>query len=140
MTNKTGEKTDIATFLKLAEGIPVIDVRSPSEFMKGHIPGSHNIPLFDDSEREAVGICYKKEGRNKAILKGLELTGPSMQSKLDQGLKIAKEDRRLVLETHSASRRMIILGGLTGSGKTHILKFLEKSGRQVIDLEGIANR
>ena len=176
MTNKTGEKTDVATFLKVAEGIPVIDVRSPSEFRKGHIPGSHNIPLFDDSEREAVGICYKREGRNKAILKGLELTGPSMKSKLDQGLKIAIEDRllvhcwrggmrseamawlfslggiqtdileggyksyrQLVLENHSAGRRMIILGGLTGSGKTHILKFLEKSGRQVIDLEGIAN-
>ena len=65
----------------MAETIPVIDVRSPSEFNSGHIPGAFNIPLFNDKEREAVGIKYKKEGRIKAILKGLELTGPGMSLK-----------------------------------------------------------
>jgi tRNA 2-selenouridine synthase len=50
-----------------------------------------------------------------------------------------KSYRRFVLENLSAQRRMIILGGLTGSGKTHILKYLENSGRQIIDLECIAN-
>ena len=34
---------------------------------------------------------------------------------------------------------MIVLGGLTGSSKTHILKYIKESGHQVIDLEGIAN-
>ena len=35
---------------------------------------------------------------------------------------------------------MIVLGGLTGSSKTHILRKLnEKHGEQVIDLEGLAN-
>jgi tRNA 2-selenouridine synthase len=176
MIYKAEGNTDIVTFLKLAEEIPIIDVRSPSEFSKGHIPGSYNIPLFDDKERETVGIRYKKEGRIKAILKGLELTGPSTQSKLEQALKISKEGRllvhcwrggmrseamawlfslgdiqtdvleggyksyrRFVLENLSAQRRMIILGGLTGSGKTYILKYLENSGRQIIDLERIAN-
>ncbi len=176
MTYRAEGKTDIIPFLKLAEGIPIVDVRSPSEFSRGHIPGSYNIPLFDDRERETVGIWYKKEGRIKAILKGLELTGPAMQSKLEQALKISKKGRllvhcwrggmrseamawlfslgdietnvleggyksyrRLVLENLSAARKMIILGGLTGSGKTHILKFLENSGRPIIDLEDIAN-
>ena len=31
-----------------------------------------------------------------------------------------------------------ILGGYTGSGKTEILKELEKKGEKIIDLEGIA--
>ena len=33
---------------------PLIDVRSPSEYYKGHMPNSINIPLFDDDERS---IC-----------------------------------------------------------------------------------
>src|SRR5664280_3353124 len=82
------KKTLIAEFLRMAETIPIADVRSPSEFAAGHIPGAFNIPLFNDKEREAVGIKYKKEGRNKAIIAGLELTGPLMHEKLRRPLKL----------------------------------------------------
>ena len=34
---------------------------------------------------------------------------------------------------------MIVLGGMTGSGKTHIIRFFRQKGEQVIDLEGIAH-
>ena len=61
------------------------DVRSPSEFKSGHIPGAINIPLFNDKEREAVGIKYKKEGRIPAILEGLKLSAPMMSDKLVSG-------------------------------------------------------
>jgi tRNA 2-selenouridine synthase len=169
-------KTDIATFLKLADKIPVIDVRSPSEFKTGHIPCAVNIPMFDDAERETVGTKYKKEGRVKAILAGLQLAGNSMHLKLEQALEISKEGRLLVhcwrggmsseamawlfslgdietdildggyksyrhfvLDNLSVNKKIIVLGGLTGSGKTHILKYLQEIGQQVIDLEGIAN-
>lgn len=50
-----------------------------------------------------------------------------------------KSYRHFVLENLSANKNMIIMGGLTGSGKTHILKYLQGTGRQVVDLEGIAN-
>ena len=169
-------KTDIKRFLELAEKIPVIDVRSPSEFSAGHIPCAFNIPLFDDTEREAVGIRYKKEGRVKAVLAGLELSGSSMHSKLEKALKISgggrllihcwrggmrseamawlfslgdietevleggyKSYRHYILESLSAERKMIVLGGLTGSGKTRILGYIKKAGHQVVDLEDIAN-
>ena len=169
-------KIDIIKFLELAETIPVIDVRSPSEFNTGHIPGANNIPLFNDKEREAIGIKYKKDGRIKAILKGLQLSGPAMFSKLESALKISKEGKLLVhcwrggmrseamawlfslgdIETEilnggyksyrhyilgslSVKKRMIVLGGLTGSGKTQILNYLKSTGHQVIDLEGLAN-
>ena len=46
---------------------PIIDVRSPSEYSKGHWPGAINIPLFTNSEREIIGKSYKKESRLKAI-------------------------------------------------------------------------
>ena len=34
---------------------------------------------------------------------------------------------------------MIVLGGLTGSSKTYILRYLKSVGQQIIDLEGLAN-
>ena len=78
----------------------MIDVRSPAEFLAGHIPGSLNIPLFDDREREAVGIRYKKEGRLPAVILGLELTGPKMSGKLEMALAAAnnREASRSLLE------------------------------------------
>jgi len=170
------EKTDISVFLDLAESAPVIDVRSPSEFMSGHIPGAFNIPLFDDSERETVGISYKKEGHNEAIMTGIRLSGPSMHLKLKEALGYAKNGKLLVycwrggmrseamawlfslgdidttllekgykayrnhiLSSLSQKRKAIILGGMTGSSKTQILKRLKEGGQQVIDLEGLAN-
>ena len=44
---------------------PLIDVRSPGEYYKGHLPTSINIPLFDDYERSIIGTIYKKDGREK---------------------------------------------------------------------------
>jgi tRNA 2-selenouridine synthase len=57
---------------------PVVDVRSPSEFLQGHIPGAINIPLFDDEERKRVGILYKNSGRDASVLLGLEIAGPKL--------------------------------------------------------------
>jgi len=164
-------KIEAEVFLKLAQSIPVIDVRSPGEYITGHIPGAVNIPIFDDNERIAVGTKYKKEGRIPAIVEGLKLTGPSMSPKLEQALKIArdgkllvhcwrggmrseamawlfslgdietevleggyKSDRNYILNGLSEQRKMIVLGGMTGSGKTHILRYLNGCGWQVLDL------
>ena len=168
-------KISTREFLQLSETTTIIDVRSPSEFSYGHIPGAINISLFNDKEREAVGISYKNEGRTKAILTGLQLSGPSMDQKLGQALKIAKNNKLLVhcwrggmrseamswlfslgeIETLvleggyksyrnyilgklSEKRKYIVLGGLTGSGKTGILKYIKSLGNQVIDMEEIA--
>ena len=67
---------------------PIIDVRSPSEFRQGHWPGAVNIPLFSDSEREAIGKSYKKESRLKAILQGLKVTIPNAKNLLEIILQI----------------------------------------------------
>ena len=42
------EKLNIDQFLELAKDHPVIDVRSPGEFLHAHIPGAVNLPLFND--------------------------------------------------------------------------------------------
>jgi tRNA 2-selenouridine synthase len=87
---------DIEYFLEKNIKIPLIDVRSPSEFLKGHIPGARNVPLFDDSERKKVGICYKEKGRDSAVRLGLDIVGPKMGEIVDQCLHIAVGKQILV--------------------------------------------
>ena len=62
----------------------IIDVRSPSEYAKGHWPGAVNLPLFSDQERAEVGTVYKKNGRRDAIHLGLSLTGQKLTDLADQ--------------------------------------------------------
>jgi tRNA 2-selenouridine synthase len=49
-----------------------------------------------------------------------------------------KSYRHQVLSSLGQKRKTIILGGMTGSSKTHILHHIKKLGQQVIDLEEIA--
>ncbi len=61
---------------------PLIDVRSPGEYYKGNMPNSINIPLFDNEERSIVGTIYKNEGKEKAVIQGLEFVSNSIENKL----------------------------------------------------------
>lgn len=56
----------------------LLDVRSPGEYARGHVPGAVNLPLFSNEEREKVGTIYKKTGPQEALLKGLSFVGPRM--------------------------------------------------------------
>ncbi len=51
---------------------PIIDVRSPGEYYKGHMANSINIPLFNNEERSIIGTKYKNSGREKAVIQGLD--------------------------------------------------------------------
>jgi tRNA 2-selenouridine synthase len=164
------------TLYKLMESFPLIDVRSPAEFLNGHIPGAYNIPLFTNEERALIGTRYKKSGKDFAIELGLEIVGPKMIEYVRQAKKIAIE-KTLIMHCwrggmRSASmawlfetiglkvylleggyknyrhfnrailgdaKKIIILSGYTGSGKTDILKALQQKGEQIIDLEGLAH-
>lgn len=81
---------NIHEFLSTGAKACIIDVRTPKEFLQGHIPGAVNIPLFTNEERAIVGTIYKKEGRQPAILKGLELVGPRMAEIINKVQAIAK--------------------------------------------------
>lgn len=73
------EPLELSSFLLQAKSSILLDVRSPSEFERGHIPGAQSFPLFDDSERAVVGTSYKQEGRQSAIVDGLRLIGPKLE-------------------------------------------------------------
>ena len=66
----------VAAFLE--RGGALLDVRSPAEFQQGHIPGARNLPLFDDDERAEIGTLYRQQGRQAAVLRGLERVGPRL--------------------------------------------------------------
>jgi tRNA 2-selenouridine synthase len=159
-----------------AMGVPLIDVRSPAEYKKGHIPGAQNIPLFSDEERAQIGTVYIKESKEKAIELGYQFVQPKLhdfivQSKVvsPQGKAIVhcwrggmrshlfaqhlndnefnevsviiggyKAYRKYALQTFEHKFDLKIVGGYTGSGKTQIIRKLQESGLQVIDLEGLA--
>lgn len=59
---------------------PLLDVRAPIEFNRGAFPHAHNLPLMNDAERHAVGICYKEHGQNAAIALGHRLVSGTIQT------------------------------------------------------------
>jgi tRNA 2-selenouridine synthase len=170
------QEIDIHSFLRFAGEVAVVDVRTPAEFKQGHIPSAHNIPIFSNSERKSIGTIYKNNGRQKAVLEGLEYAGPKLTSYIKKALKLSRNNklllhcwrggmrsasiawllqtygiscqvlnggyksfRTMVLSYLSESFPFIVVGGLTGSGKTDVLQSLALKGEQILDLEGLSN-
>jgi len=76
-------KLPVHHFLTQHPDALIVDVRSPGEYEKGHIPKSVNIPLFENDERAEVGITFKQHGKLHAVKEGLKIAGPKMSSILD---------------------------------------------------------
>lgn len=68
--------------------INLIDVRSPAEFIAGHIPGAINIPIFDNEERAEIGTIYKQVDKNLAMERGIEVALPKVAGIIAQVKKL----------------------------------------------------
>lgn len=55
-----------------------VDVRSPSEYRDGTVPGSLNIPLFNDEERAEIGTLYTRVSVQAAKDRGLEIASAKL--------------------------------------------------------------
>jgi len=112
-------------FLDLrTRNIPILDVRSPGEFMHAHIPGALNFPLFDDEERSEIGTLYKQVSSEAAMVRGLEFVGPKMAGLVRNAGELGKDK---VLGVHCAR------GGKRSESMAWLL---ENSGFQVYLLRG----
>lgn len=114
--------------------MPLVDVRAPSEFKQGHIPGSVNLPLFDDEQRARVGTLYKEQGREAAILAGYGFIGPRMQSLGQTLLELAKEHGHIAYVCARGGMRsesMAWLGATLGIAG-HVLEGGYKSFRRFV--------
>lgn len=79
--------------------------------------------------------CWRGGMRSGAMAWALNLYGFEV-TLLDGGYKAF---RNWVLNKFNEQYNILILGGMTGSGKTRVLRELKKKGQQVIDLEDLAD-
>lgn len=96
--------------------INIIDVRSPSEFREGTIPGSVNIPLLNDMERSLIGILYKQYGQQKAVEKGYELFEPKVAEFLKQFEQLPRGKKAAVFCARGGMRSQVIVSFLNAHG------------------------
>jgi len=89
---------------------------------------------FSDN-KEILLHCWRGGLRSSSLAWLFDLAGFST-GVLKGGYKIY---RGYVLQVFEKPLKIIVLGGLTGSGKTDILRSLEAKGQQIIDLEELAN-
>lgn len=57
---ETPQVLELEDFMAVKMKYCLIDVRTQSEFSQGSIPGSINIPFFNEIEREAIGKVYAR--------------------------------------------------------------------------------
>jgi tRNA 2-selenouridine synthase len=111
-------------FLTESEKLTVIDVRSPAEFLLGHIPGAVNIPLFDNQERAIVGTIYNRSGSREAILKGTLIATPKIPLYLDN------------LRGVTTGTRILVHCWRGGMRSEHMAAVFEKEGYETTVLSG----
>jgi len=85
------ERISIQQYLENYIHIPLVDVRSPGEYSKGHFVGAINIALFSNAERAEVGTVYKQESKQKAIELGYTFVNPKLQNFITESQKVAPD-------------------------------------------------
>jgi tRNA 2-selenouridine synthase len=132
------KEINIEEFLELSENNKIIDVRSPAEYEQAHIPGALNLPLFSNEERAEVGTIYKKQGRVKAVTKGLEIVGPKLSQFTKTALSLKQEkllihcwrggmrSKSMAWLLETVGLECFTLSGGYKSYRAHIRKELEK--------------
>lgn len=137
-----------------AVNIPLFDDKQREAVGKkykkeGRIPAileglKHTAPVISSKLKQAMNIakdgkllihCWRG-GMRSETMAWLFSLGDIETEVLDGGYK---SYRHHIIESLSEKRKIIVLGGMTGSSKTHILRYLKVLGQQVIDLEGLAN-
>lgn len=113
------ELIQIEPFLERSASIPVVDVRSPSEFQQGHIPGAVNIPLFDDNERAKVGTTYRQVNKEAAVYAGLEIAGKKLVELVKEGEREAGKSKTLLLHCWRGGMRSSSMAWLFETAGIH---------------------
>lgn len=83
------QQLQIEEFLARAIHTPIIDVRTPAEYRRGHIPNAYNLPLFTNEERAVIGIIYAQKGPQEAFKEGLRVVAPRFVYFIESAEKIA---------------------------------------------------
>ncbi len=118
------EKITIQQFFELKDQSPVLDVRSPGEYLHAHIPGAYSLPLFTNEERKVVGTAYKQESKQKAIKKGLQYFGVKMVQMIEEVERIIKDHQAKNASELLKEKAVIVhcwRGGMRSAGAAWLL-------------------
>ncbi len=109
-------------------GFQVVDVRSPSEFAEGHLPGAINLPFLDDEQRAAVGAVYAEKGAARARLAAMELVSPLLPQYLSSLCEFARAQPR--------RRRLALMCWRGGERSRNVALLLALVGVHVVTVDG----
>lgn len=84
---------------------------------------------------ELMVYCWRGGMRSSSLAWLFDVAGINVNVLIDG----YKAYRNFIRENFSRQSNIVILGGMTGSGKSDILQVMQNTGIQVLDLEGIAN-
>ena len=136
------QKIKIEQFLEISGQHPVLDVRSPGEYIHAHIPGAYSLPLFSDEERKVVGTAYKQQSRQTAIKIGLDYFGVKMRKMVEEVEQLTAEkwlmaEKKPIKNNPQQSANTVLIhcwrGGMRSGG---VAWLLDLYGFKVYTLEG----
>ena len=107
----------------------IVDVRSPGEFARGHVPGALNVPLFTDDERAKVGTAFAKQGRGVALVLGMKAVRPKLERLVNEVVRLVEakeaEPRRASARARGHAPLVVYVhcwrGGMRSSSLTWLL-------------------
>jgi tRNA 2-selenouridine synthase len=103
----------------------MIDVRSESEFSEYTIPGSINIPILSDKEREAVGYTYTKVSKKEAKILGIEYVSKKLPTLFKEILALQDKHTNLIF--------FCARGGYRSSSITGLMQSIGINASKLID-------
>lgn len=103
----------------------LIDLRSPSEYTDGTIPGAVNISLFSDEERALIGTIYREKSPEEAKKSGIEIVSKKLPDIYDRIEELSCQYKHLIF--------FCARGGMRSGS---VASFLEALGINAIKLEG----
>ena len=112
------KEVEIARALELS--LPIVDVRSPIEYNRGHIPNAYNIPLFSDEERADVGTIYKQISQELAYNKAYAYVEPKLNWFLEKAEEISSKDGIIIHCWRGGMRSKSFAKHLVDNGFTNV--------------------
>jgi len=128
------KSNDLKEFRK-TKGL-LIDVRSPSEYYKGHMPNSINIPIFNNEERSIIGKKYKISGREIAVREGFKIINNKIDELIKDILLIKKEFCNSSADKFSFNKNIKIYCARGGMRSQAMLWLFEKFKDPCVVLNG----
>lgn len=134
------QEISISEYYQSYHHLPIIDVRSPGEYEKGHIPGAVNIALFSNEERADVGTTYLRKSRDLAMELGYKYVTPKLQDFIDQSRMVAPRGEVVIhcwrggmrsqsfakhIHDNGMERVYVITGGYKAF-RNHVLDFFKQ--------------